>query len=606
MSGDQIIDHGRAKPVLSLQQIIDNYVRTGSRWASGVVTFSFATNGPSGFQPLSEEEKAFARLALETIADVVNLSFMEAPDRGAAAGGIRFGADNNAPDYAWGHAHWRPGPGGYIQSADVTLNPDAVAARSWFVGGYNFMLMMHEAVHSLGVDHPGNYNADGREITYATDASFFQDSWQYTVMSYFRAAETGADHLFDATNLIGSAATLLLHDIAGLQAMYGANTSTRSGDTVYGYNSTAGRAAYDFTANIRPVVTIWDGGGDDTLDLSGSSLAVRLDLTPGAFSDALSMTSNISIAYGAMIENARGGSGDDSLTGNSADNHLDGGAGVDTVVYSGLRADYEARRNADGTWAVIDRRPTARDGTDTLVSIEVLRFADGTVLLDEPLAVVATAAASVLRDASSALGVALSSKVRDGVLSEGQAVRAVIEAARDTTCVATLTYQFFTGKIPESGGLDYLVASTAGNERSLNSAYFQSFSMENRYINFAVNLARDGEGKAAFATRYAGLSFMEAGEEAYKTIFGARPAAEVSAVIEGRLDYFSALGGDGLGAKAAMAGWLMAEAVKAEAGGLARANNAWLEDLADGGAPYGIDLLDVAHGYWRPEFVFGG
>ena len=58
----------------------------------------------------------------------------------------------------------------------------------------------------------------------------------------------------------------MLYDIAAIQAKYGADMTTRTGDTVYGYNSTANRGAFDFNMNPKPIFTIWDAGGNDTLD----------------------------------------------------------------------------------------------------------------------------------------------------------------------------------------------------------------------------------------------------------------------------------------------------------------------------------------------------
>ena len=40
--------------------------------------------------------------------------------------------------------------------------------------------------------------------------------------------------------------TPMIHDIAAIQAIYGANMETRSDDTVYGFNSTETGTAYDF------------------------------------------------------------------------------------------------------------------------------------------------------------------------------------------------------------------------------------------------------------------------------------------------------------------------------------------------------------------------
>ncbi len=611
----------QSKPIWSTNQIINNYDRNNLSWSSGPVLYSFMTSGPlsvgADFKALTAEERNYTRAAFDLISDVINLKFVETTDDGTSTGRIRLGADNSAPDYEWGHASWRSS-GSNLRSVEVWLNPDAVAERKWFYGGYNFMALMHEIVHGLGALHPGDYNANGGKITYAEHATFMQDSRQYTIMSYFQASETGADFLFDADNAIYSGSTLLLHDVAGLQAMYGANTSTRAGDTVYGFNSTAGRASYDFTITKQPIVTIWDGGGNDTLDLSGTSLVSRIDLNAGAFSDALSMTKNISIAYGVTVENARGGGGNDSITGNASDNRLegrggndviDGGAGTDTAVYSGARANYSWTMAADGTITIRDLRSGSPDGTDTLKFVEKLQFTDVTITLAgggsvAPSVSLDVAFANIMRhapanEAQKALLNSLTAQVATGAMSQAQAYEQIVDAAAGTTKVAALAYQFFVGVTPSEGGMDYLLTNAGGNANHLNSAYYTAFNVENRYINFAVNLGKQGEGKAAFQATYGALSFDDAVSKAYATIFGGAPsAARVDLILDSdvgggmtRLDYFASYGGDrGIGAKAAMVGWLLTEAEKAGVGIYAKALDAYLLDLADGAA-FGVNLV---------------
>ena len=86
-----------------------------------------------------------------------------------------------------------------------------------------------------------------------------------------------------------------------------------------------------------------------------------------------------------------------------------------------------------------------------------------------------------------------------------------------------LSYQFFTGSIPSLGGIDYLVSPTGPNPNNINSSYYQLFSLENRYINFAVNLGKVGDGKAQFQAAYGSLDLFAATRQAYATIFGAAP-----------------------------------------------------------------------------------
>ncbi|WP_269715447.1 FG-GAP-like repeat-containing protein [Caulobacter sp. NIBR2454] len=228
-----------------------------------------------------------------------------------------------------------------------------------------------------------------------------------------------------------------------------------------------------------------------------------------------------------------------------------------------------------------------------------------------PNAAIVTAASSILRTTSQAMANDLSAKISAGTLTQAAAVAEIVKAADATTSVATLSYLFFTGKIPGSAGIDYLVSPTGPNANNLNSAYFQSFNLENRYINFAVNLGRDGEGKAAFQAEYGGLNLFDATKKAYGEIFGGTPTdAKVTALLSGGRDaYFASYGGDGLtgqGTKAAMVGWLLAEAEKGDLGVMARTNAAWLTDLADGSAPFAIDITAASAGYYKPDFVFGG
>ena len=82
--------------------------------------------------------------------------------------------------------------------------------------------------------------------------------------------ETGADHVDGSKIIYG--ATPLLHDIAAIQRLYGANMTTRTGDTTYGFNSNADRESFHIdSAGEKVVFAVWDAGGKDTFDFSGYS-----------------------------------------------------------------------------------------------------------------------------------------------------------------------------------------------------------------------------------------------------------------------------------------------------------------------------------------------
>ena len=120
--------------------------------------------------------------------------------------------------------------------------------------------------------------------------------------------------------------SLMLYDIAALQYLYGANTSYKAGNDLWRWN-----------ANETFRYCIWDGGGIDTLDASNQARRVIIDLNPGTFSSLGSYKGgdaidNLSIAYNCWIENANGGSGNDTITGNQLNNRIDGGGGNDTIT----------------------------------------------------------------------------------------------------------------------------------------------------------------------------------------------------------------------------------------------------------------------------------
>ena len=77
-----------------------------------------------------------------------------------------------------------------------------------------------------------------------------------------------------------------------------------------------------------------------------------------------------------------GGTGGDELIGGAGDDSLDGGADTDAAVFAGKIADY-AIATSGGIATVADLKPTVdgNDGTDTLVAIEQLQFADGAVTI---------------------------------------------------------------------------------------------------------------------------------------------------------------------------------------------------------------------------------
>ena len=339
---------------------------------------------------LSSNQQAAARAALQSWANLANITFNEVAESNSTVGDIRF-AWTSATDAtgtgnaAWG---WATFPNSYWPSAgDVWISTAASGAAdtNWSVGSINFESLMHELGHALGLKHPFE---GGAVLPAATDST------QYSLMSYTPAAHslyvsvTHSGNIWSWSSYNIEPSTPMLYDIQAMQYLYGANSSYNPGDN-----------SYTFDPAVPFMMTLWDAGGRDTISVSNFTLGCTIDLRPGYFSkisylDDISApvnwttapptptfdgTDDLAIAYGCVIENAIGGSGNDTLTGNDANNNLDGGAGTDTALYGGQRSGFTLTKTGNA-FTLTDRTGTA--GTDALQNIERIKFSDGGIALD--------------------------------------------------------------------------------------------------------------------------------------------------------------------------------------------------------------------------------
>lgn len=242
-----------------------------------------------------------------------------------------------------------------IEDQDIWMSADnwmsLTEQNIGIVGTGGFLTFLHEIGHSLGLSHTGQYNAsDPIPPDYSEDAEFPEDTGQYSIMSYFGnyyIQGSGWAPPDNDTPVPGGLWTYwqtpTMYDMLAAQSKYGAELTTRADNTTYGYNASGvgvWSKIYDFSVNTTPLITIYDAGGIDTIDLSDFSAGAQIvDLRQGAYSDVLGMTNNLAIAYSTDIENAIGGGGIDRITGNDLANSLAGNAG-DDAIYGGNGIDH--------------------------------------------------------------------------------------------------------------------------------------------------------------------------------------------------------------------------------------------------------------------------
>lgn len=352
-----------------------------ARWNNGKavgsaveLTFSFMNAIPSyagetdkkGFSVFTEEQKNATREILKKIAEQFGLTFKEVSDSDSSFGVVRFG--NNAQgSKSAGYASY-PDTDDPNGSGDVYINNEDPANLSNVVPGTNaWATLVHEIGHAIGLKHPGNYNAG--EPASTTPDNFLataEDTEANTVMSYNKAPQAQERDFFGK------------YDYLALNYLYGSR-AYNEGNTNYAFNDKDG----EFLKIIN------DSAGNDTLDFSAVSRAVSVNLTPGANSSVGKLANgadakdNLSIAFGVTIENVIGSRFADTLLGNDANNRfesrgggdqIDGGAGLDTVVFGQARAAYSVEKSANGLLA------KAGNETISLQNIERLQFSDNKVL----------------------------------------------------------------------------------------------------------------------------------------------------------------------------------------------------------------------------------
>ena len=309
----------------TLDELAD-YLMTGYWLDNGISPRKFNTSVSNeitvDLTGLTVEGEQLARWALSIWATYADLVFVE----------VSSGAQITFDDTEDGAYSSSVTSGATILSAEVNISVDWITAYGATFDSYSLQTYIHEIGHALGLGHQGAYNG-WAEFPY--DATFANDSWQISVMSYFSQVD---NTLVDASEAYVVAP--MMADILAISQMYGLSDATL-GDTTWGTGSSLGgamamifaalqdEAASPYYAGYPVALTIADTGGIDTIDLSGYLGNHYLSLVAETFSDIGGLMGNLGIARGTDIENAIGGEGNDTIIGNALDNAIWGGASHD-------------------------------------------------------------------------------------------------------------------------------------------------------------------------------------------------------------------------------------------------------------------------------------
>ncbi|WP_262689391.1 hypothetical protein [Kordiimonas aestuarii] len=301
------------------------------------VTFSFPTSGSSyssssygdggepyySLQGMSDASQEFFRDTFEWLEQYTNLNFVEVTDSSSSAGTIRpaWTTYYRGSAIAWGYYPWDSQSAGDLWFSSTSMSESQYDYET---------ILLHELGHTLGLSH--SFQSYYGDRGYFASLPSQYDGWDYTVMAYDVSARYGS-----ATTADLSPQTFMKYDLLALQYLYGEN-----------FNATDGDDTYIFDLSERYYMTIWDTGGTDTIGVTGGDTSVNLNLsTEGAwlnvgttvtysnYYSSWAETDTVYLLEGSVIENAYGAGGNDTITGNSADNLLEGNAGDDILRGAG-------------------------------------------------------------------------------------------------------------------------------------------------------------------------------------------------------------------------------------------------------------------------------
>lgn len=391
-----------------------------SSWSNSVVTYSFNDTIPSsyydfydnslidGWSALSSSQREAVRDVFGMLEAIVDVEFVEVASGGDMQYNITY--QEESAGFAYYPGSYYEYMGDIFLSSVFNTDPQEYGIA---VGEYGWTTIVHETGHALGLKHPfeGYYTLPDELDNFAHSVMSYDTGMTLLALPYIEGNEFGMG--FEWVN----PEFYSIYDVLTLQELYGTNLNGSNEDNIY-------------SIAFGELKTVWDSGGEDTLDFSQSSGNVYLDMKDGsvnsvgyrsiedqidAFVEELDDAwifsqeswvresfysyeeslytgeDNFSIAYGTAIENLVSGDFDDVVFDNEVDNeialgggddtvylygggwdYVNGGSGYDSVYFDALLYDVEFEKISLDEYLFV-----GYDFAATLVGVEQVVFSDG-------------------------------------------------------------------------------------------------------------------------------------------------------------------------------------------------------------------------------------
>jgi serralysin len=345
-----------------------------------------STADKKGFTAIDSAQKGAIVSAFNYLSTLVNVTFVNDAQRAD----IKFG--NNDQTASAGYANYpstnpnRPS----ILMLDNSNNPENAGAKLAEKGSYGWQTLIHELGHAMGLKHPGSYNAGGG----TTPGPYLpptMDNRSMSIMSYknptastivtLSGSSTNNSYSLQTRTAASTPSTYQVFDVAALQYLYGANTSSTQPDPL------------SVNDDYRKFETVWAPQGvvlnaadttrSNLFDLRAggySSISVRTEashladfksqLVTKGFSEANANTAansvmsslkakkadatlyngknSLALSYGSQYKKVVGGTGADKFFAGTYNTEVDGGSGqaVDTLFLQGTVKDWVVDKTA--------------------------------------------------------------------------------------------------------------------------------------------------------------------------------------------------------------------------------------------------------------------
>lgn len=334
-----------------------------------------STADKNGFAAMDQGQKTAVATALQYLSSLINVKFEAATETNKAD--IAFGT--NQQTQSSGYALYPlSNKGGasvlMLDNLDDKGSATNTGAQLQDRSSYAWHTLVHELGHAMGLKHPGPYNAGGGKAP-APYLSGIKDHRGTTIMSYkdargsldLKASGSNAGYAYSVTGITPTSFKVL--DIAALQYLYGANTSTTAPDMALSDTSKSYQAVWapkgvkvDASATTRTNVFDFRAGSYSSISLQTSTdqaATLKAQFKAQGVSDANAQSyatlivngksikgrifdgkNTLGLAWGSHYTEVAGGSGNDRFYAAAYTTSVNGGAGNDTLYLRGTSLDW--------------------------------------------------------------------------------------------------------------------------------------------------------------------------------------------------------------------------------------------------------------------------